>query len=89
MSAGKRQRIDIRLSDADKNMIDEAAMLTNQTVTQFIVSCASARAAEVIEQQRRIALSRESWERVMDAINNPAEPNERLKQAAKRLHNME
>lgn len=89
MSALKKQRIDLRLNDEDKSMIEEAAAMTNQSVTQFMLSSASERAAEVIEQHRRLILNEESWELVMNAISNPAIPNERLKQAAKRLQSME
>lgn len=70
-------------------MIEEAAAMTNQTITQFMVASASERAAEVIEQHRRLILSEESWNLVMDAISNPPAPNDRLKRAAKRLQSME
>jgi len=89
MSALKKQRIDLRLTEEDKNMIEEAAAMTNQTVTQFLVSSASERAAQVIEQHRRLVLNEASWNLVMEAIENPPAPNDRLKRAAKRLQNME
>lgn len=85
----KKQRIDLRLSDDDKGMIEEAAVLTNQTITQFMLRSASERAAQVIEQHRRMVLNDESWARVMDTLSNPPEPNEKLKKAARRLQNME
>ncbi|VUS23190.1 DUF1778 domain-containing protein [Klebsiella spallanzanii] len=89
MTVLKKQRIDLRLTPDDKSMIEEAAALTNQSMTQFMVSSASAHAAEVIEQHRRLQLSEESWNQVMEAISNPPEPNERLRQAARRLRDME
>lgn len=89
MSAVKKQRIDLRLTDEDKSMIEEAAAMSNQTITQFMVNSASERAAEVIEQHRRLILNEGSWDRIMDALDNPPEPNDRLKRAAKRLQNME
>ncbi|WLI78918.1 DUF1778 domain-containing protein [Kosakonia sp. H02] len=89
MSALKKQRIDLRLSDDDKHIIEEAAALSNQTVTQFMVSSASERAAAIIEAHRRLVLNHESWNLVMDAISNPPAPNEKLKRATKRLQNME
>lgn len=89
MSALKKQRIDLRLSDEDKSLIEEAAAMTNQTITQFMVNSASERAAEVIEQHRRLILNEASWNQVMDAISNPPAPDSRLKRAAKRLEDME
>lgn len=89
MSALKKQRIDLRLNAADKSMIEEAAAMTNQSISQFMVSTAAERAAEVIDQHRRMILSEESWNLVMDAITNSPAPNGRLKRAAKRLQELE
>lgn len=89
MPALKKQRIDLRLTDDDKSTIEEAAAMTNQTITQFMVASASERAAEIIEQHRRLILNEESWNRVMDAIDNPPVPDDRLKRAARRLQRME
>ena len=89
MPALKKQRIDLRLTDDDKSMIEEAAAITNQSVTQFMLNSASECAAEVIEQHRRVVLNEESWAKVMNALSNPPAPNEKLKRAAKRLSDME
>ncbi|EFC6651828.1 DUF1778 domain-containing protein [Escherichia coli] len=89
MSALKKQRIDLRLNEDDKHMIEEAAAMTNQSISQFMVSTASARAAEVIDQHRRLLLNEESWNLVMDAITNPLAPNDRLKRATNRLRELE
>ncbi|EBS4817012.1 DUF1778 domain-containing protein [Salmonella enterica] len=89
MSALKKQRIDLRLNEDDKHMIEEAAAMTNQSISQFMVSTASERAAEVIDQHRRLLLNEESWNLVMDAITNPPAPNNRLKRAANRLRELE
>ena len=85
MPALKKQRIDLRLTDDDKSIIEEAAAISNQTITQFVVASASERAAEVIEQHRRMVLNEQSWSLVMEAITQPPAPNDRLKRAAKRL----
>lgn len=89
MSALKKQRIDLRLNEDDKHMIEEAAAMTNQSISQFMVSTASERAAEVIDQHRRLLLNEESWNLVMDAITNPPALNDRLKRAANRLRELE
>lgn len=89
MSALKKQRIDLRLNEEDKHLIEEAAAMTNQSISQFMVSTASERAAEVIDHHRRLLLNEESWNMVMDAITNPPAPNDRLKRAANRLRELE
>lgn len=85
----KKQRIDLRLNEDDKSMIEEAAAMTNQSISQFMVSTASERAAEIIDQHRRLILNEESWNLVLDAISNPPAPNSRLKRTVKRLQEME
>lgn len=85
----KKQRIDLRLSPEDKSLIENAASLSNLTISQFMLASASERAAEVIEQHQRIVLNEASWKQVMDAISNPPAPNEKLKRAARRLQDME
>lgn len=89
MSALKKQRIELRLNEDDKHIIEEAAAMTNQSISQFMVSTASERAAEVIDQHRRLLLNEESWNLVMDANTNPPVLNDRLKRAAKRLRELE
>ncbi|TQN75824.1 UNVERIFIED_ORG: uncharacterized protein (DUF1778 family) [Citrobacter freundii] len=71
----KKQRIDMRLNEDDKKMIEEAAAMTNQSISQLMVSTASERAAEVINQHRRLILNEESWDLVMDAISNAPLPD--------------
>ena len=89
MTALKKQRIDLRLSEDDKSLIEEAAAMTNQSISQFMVSTASERAAEVIDRHRRMILNEASWNTVREAISNPPAPNDRLKRAAKLLQDME
>ncbi len=83
MSAVKKQRIDLRLTDDDKSMIEEAAAISNQSVSQFMLNSASQRAAEVIEQHRRVIHHEESWTRVMDALSNRPSPGEKAKTCGK------
>jgi len=85
MATAKKERIDIRLTDEAKSAIEEAAILSNLSVSQFVISSASERATEVIEQHRRIVLCEESWKRVMDSIASPGQPNDRMIRAAERL----
>ncbi|WP_241606577.1 DUF1778 domain-containing protein [Rosenbergiella epipactidis] len=86
MTALKKQRIDIRLNEDEKSLIEEAAAFRNQTVSQFVLSSASQLASEVVEQHHRIVLAQDAWSAVMNAIDNPPAPNERLRSAATRLN---
>lgn len=88
-TAVKKERIDLRLTNDDKALIENAAALSNLTISQFMLASASQRAEEVIEEHRRLTLNEKSWSLVMEAISNPPAPNTRLKNAARRLQGME
>lgn len=89
MLAPKNKRIDLRLNEEDKNLIEEAAAITNLSISQFMINIASERASEIVNHHRRIILNERSWDLVQDAINNPPAVNNRLKQVAKRLQDTE
>ncbi|WP_294906796.1 DUF1778 domain-containing protein [Tatumella sp. UBA2305] len=89
MTAVKKERIDLRLNTETRSMIEEAAAMNNQSITQFMVESAAERAELVMERHRRLILSEESWNLVMEAISHPTAPNERLKRASERLASME
>ncbi|MBT0721664.1 DUF1778 domain-containing protein [Tatumella sp. TA1] len=89
MTALKKQRIDIRLNENEKSLIEEAAAFTNQTVSQFVLSSAARQASEVIEQHHRVVLDQENWNMVMNAIENPPKPNDRLLTAAAHLKSLD
>ncbi|QLR06174.1 DUF1778 domain-containing protein [Providencia rettgeri] len=89
MLAPKTKRIDLRLNEEDKNLIEEAAAITNLSISQFMISIASERASEIVNHHRRLILNEHSWNLVQNAINNPPTVNNRLKQVAKRLQDTE
>lgn len=89
MLAPKTKRIDLRLNEEDKNLIEEAAAITNLSISQFMINIASERASEIVNHHRRLILNENSWNLVQNAINNPPVVNSRLKQAAKRLQDTE
>lgn len=57
MTALQKQRINLKLTEDDKNMIEEAVVMTNQSLSPFMVRSASERAAEVIDQHRYLILN--------------------------------
>ena len=74
-------RLEARISEEVKALLQEAADLEGRTLTDFVVSTAQAEAYRVIEQHRVLKLSREDSEAFVEAILNPPEPNDALKSA--------
>lgn len=71
-----------------KIIIEEAAAMSDQNITHFLVGGACGHAVKVIEQRRRLVLNEEFWNLVMGAISNPPTPNDKLKRAADCLKSM-
>jgi len=77
-------RIDIRLSKANKELIKYAAEIRGfKTVSEFIVTLAKEEANRVIEQESKIVKSIEDKILFTESLVNPPKPNKALKLALK------
>jgi uncharacterized protein (DUF1778 family) len=77
-------RIPARMPTAVHERIVEAARSVGATLNQFIVQSALEKADEILERERVITLSSTAAKTVFDLMENPPEPNERLKNAMQR-----
>lgn len=84
VAPAKTERLELRVSPDVKSEIETAAQLSYVSVSQFIADSAVQRAATVISEHTRIKLTEESWNAVMEALEDPPAPNERLRRAAAR-----
>jgi uncharacterized protein (DUF1778 family) len=75
-------RLEARISQEAKALVQKAADLQGRTLTDFVVASVQAEACRVIEQHQTLKLSGEDSEAFVDAILNPPQPNEALKSAA-------
>jgi len=64
-------------------MLAQAAELSGATVNQFLVQSALEKAQKVTERERFIRMTTRSAGLFFDALENPPEPNEKLKHAIK------
>lgn len=80
MVALKKERVEFRLSESEKNTLEEAATLSNTTVSKFVSETAVSKAQEVIDEHKRLQIEADQWESVMDALENPADPNELMQE---------
>jgi uncharacterized protein (DUF1778 family) len=77
-------RLEARISQETKALVQKAADLEGRTLTDFVVASVQAAAYRVIEHHQTLKLSIEDSEAFVDAILNPPKPNEALKSAALR-----
>ena len=80
----KRERLEARVTADQKRLIERAAALHGQTLTEFLVGSARQAAEQTIRQHEVIELSERDAQVFMEALlgAEPAGPS--LRQAAKR-----
>jgi uncharacterized protein (DUF1778 family) len=82
----KKNRLDLRISDNDKELIEKAIAINgNSTMTSFILNAARKQAKEIVEEHETILASEKDKQGFFNAIlSTENEPNEALKKAIKR-----
>ena len=75
----KNNRIDIRLSDADKEIIEKAASFSRQSVSSYIISVVIKQAQQDLIDNETLILLNQDRDFVLNLLDNPSEPNEHLK----------
>ena len=80
----KRDRMHLCLDAKTKRTLERAAAYAETSVSDFVLANAVAAAERVIDSHEKITLSARDWDVFFDALIDPPEPNEKLKEAARR-----
>jgi uncharacterized protein (DUF1778 family) len=72
-SAKRERRINMRVTDEQERILRAAADLSGETLTGFVLSVATERAADVVARAQRIEISAEAFGRFVAALDGPAE----------------
>ena len=84
-ASGNDARLNFRLPSELKQLIEQAAAHTGQTVSDFAVSTLVQNARRVIEEYDRTELTRRDWDAFVDLLDNAkASPNRSLVAAARK-----
>jgi uncharacterized protein (DUF1778 family) len=81
VSATKNERINLRLKQSAKNLIERAATFEGKTVSSFILSSALASAEKTIHEHESIQLNEQDAQRFFDALAKPVRFNKDLTEA--------
>ena len=81
MATVKESRLQIRVQASDKHLLERAAAATHLNVSAFVLQAAAARAEEVLAARQSIRLSPKAAAAFSEALERPAQVNERLAQA--------
>ena len=84
MSTTKEERLQIRVGPADKALLERAAAASHLNVSAFVVQAAAAKAEEILAERSSIRLTREAAVAFTEALERPAEVNDRLATAMRR-----
>jgi len=80
----KEERLEARVTPAQKRLIERAAALRGTSVTEFVVVSAQEAAINAIKDFEVLSLRDEAREVFINAILNPPAPNEAARIAAER-----
>ncbi|MFA5785633.1 MAG: DUF1778 domain-containing protein [Actinomycetota bacterium] len=74
----KAERLHLRATEDQAEMIERAAEATAKTVSAFVLDAAGLEAQRVLADRRRFMLDPEQWKRFVELLDRPATPKPRL-----------
>jgi len=80
----KSERLEARLNQVQKKLIQHAADLAGSSLTDFVLKASQEAAHKIIREHEVVTLTAYESERFVNALINPPAPNKALKKAAKR-----
>ncbi len=80
----KEERIEIRLATAEKERIRQAAVLSHQNLSEFVLRAVRAVADETLAEQTRFVLPAEQMKTFYAALDQPAKSIPRLRELLKK-----
>lgn len=86
--AAKAERLEMRLTGEQKDLIERAARIKGLDVTAFAVPTLLDVAREIVGQQSLTVLSARDFKRFLQILDADEEPAPRLKAAVKRLNKL-
>ena len=75
-------RMSLRIASEEKSLLIRAAALQHTNLTEFVISNAVSMARKIINENERLELTERDSLHVMDLLDNPPAPNEKLMAAA-------
>lgn len=75
-------RMSLRIASDDKSLLMRAAALQHTNLTEFVIRNVVSAAREVIDQNERLELTGRDSLHVLDLLDEPPAPNEKLLAAA-------
>ena len=81
----RKARLEIRLNPQAKEKIEQAAVVSHQSLTDFVVTSLLRVSEEALERQRVIHLSNRDRDLFLKSLEADVRPNRALRKAAERF----
>lgn len=78
------ERLDFRIPREKKKLIEQAAAVSGQSITDFAIDALCRRAKKVLREEQVLVLSDRDRDRFLEALDNPPSPNAKFRRAAAR-----
>jgi uncharacterized protein (DUF1778 family) len=79
----KTARIEVRTDPEREALLKQAASLTNQTLTSFVLDAAEQRAKEVVAEANTSVVPSTFFDGLLRALDDPPQSNEAMRKAAR------
>src|SRR3970282_86643 len=77
--SSKQERIALRASREERELIARASQAASTTVSQFVLSASIARAEDVLADRREFILPKERWDAFVELLDRPPVDRPRLR----------
>ncbi|MEM9922198.1 MAG: DUF1778 domain-containing protein [Cyanobacteria bacterium P01_D01_bin.50] len=81
----KQSRVDLRVSQQQKELLERAASLRGLSLSSYLLSNGIEAAIKDIESHEKLVLSDNDRDLFLSLMENPPEPNQALKSAMRRF----
>lgn len=75
----RSERVDLRMTPTAKRTLQQAAAVSNKTVTEFMLDSSLSAAFDTLADRRVFQLDEAQWAAFMKALDMPPEDNPRLR----------
>jgi uncharacterized protein (DUF1778 family) len=84
-SINKQKRIDLRISEEQKQLLERAAQLKGMSLSSYLLSNSLAAAQTDLESYQKLVLSNRDQDLFIDLLTNPPKPNPALREAMRQF----
>jgi Uncharacterized protein conserved in bacteria len=84
----KKSRLEVRLTEAQKRLLQSAADVREESLTQFVIDVSETAARKELEKAGMLVLGSKDQEAFVKALLAPSEPNAQLSRAAGRYRKL-